>query len=104
MYPKPTRFKLEIFLQFLRESRCAVMELAIPQHYCTGPIDPHHTKTVGSGGSDLTAIPLCRMHHIEIGQVGVEKFERKYHIRVDSIRIDALERFIAANIHLLVGD
>jgi hypothetical protein len=32
---------------------------------CSGPIDPHHIKTSGSGGKDClkNLICLCRKHH-----------------------------------------
>lgn len=30
---------------------------------CFGPIDPHHTVPRSIGGSDRTALPLCRKHH-----------------------------------------
>ena len=42
--------------------------------------DPHHIKTVGSGGDDslTNVIPLCRKHHTEIHSIGLNRFSEKY--------------------------
>jgi len=44
--------------------------------------DPHHLSSVGSGGSDYSAVPLKRKFHNEIEQIGVKEFEVKYKLSV----------------------
>lgn len=48
--------------------------------YSRSNIDIHHIKTRGSGGTDdsYNLMPLCRFHHIEVDQIGLVKFSRKY--------------------------
>lgn len=67
------------FLDFVRSKSCTV------GRDCLGPLDPHHVVAVGwreSKRNDFTALPLCRKHHGEIEQIGVEKFEAKYKVSV----------------------
>lgn len=47
-----------------------------------GVQDPHHPKTVATGGSDDLAYPLCRCHHNEAGTLGRERFENRYAFQV----------------------
>jgi hypothetical protein len=84
MFPKPTRFKCERYLDFIRSLPCC---------NCGKKSDPHHTKTRGSGGSDLTAIPCCRECHTEGGYSWV-KFQEKHSIDFKEIMIDCLQKFI----------
>jgi hypothetical protein len=42
------------------------------------PNDPHHLISVGAGGGDDMAIPLCRRHHTEIHACGVHYMVEKY--------------------------
>ena len=53
------------YLAYIRARKCCV---------CFGPSDVHHLRTVGAGGSDYTAVPLCRVHHTEWHQMGDKKF------------------------------
>ena len=59
---------------------------AVSEQYCTAcgswPVDVHHIKSVGSGGSDHinNLMPLCRTHHIEIHKIGRLTFMEKYEI------------------------
>lgn len=49
------------------------------------PVDPDHLKARGlrqAKRNDLSAVPLCRKHHTERGQVGNEKFEEKYDVNL----------------------
>lgn len=41
---------------------------------------PHHVKSVGAGGNDEVAnlMPLSHRHHMEVHQVGLVKFAKKY--------------------------
>ena len=42
--------------------------------------DKHHIKTRGSGGGDedYNIVFLCRLHHIEIHQIGAKKMSEKH--------------------------
>jgi hypothetical protein len=70
-FPKPKRVIDPTFLNRVRHSRCAVVGC------CRFYIDPHHLITRGSGGSDHTAIPLCREHHAELHTIGKKRFEEE---------------------------
>ena len=81
---KPKRYENKAYLAHVRDLGC----------FCFDDADSHHLKTKGSGGSDLTCVPLCRRHHSEIHQIGREKFEKKYSVDLDETRIECLESFI----------
>jgi len=48
------------YLKWIKSLGCLV---AGKLDECQGPIDPDHTTPVSLGGSDYTAVPLCRKHH-----------------------------------------
>jgi hypothetical protein len=52
--------------------------------------DPHHVRTRGGGGSAETCVPLCRLHHSQLGAPGWghDTFEATY--AVDLFRVAAL--------------
>jgi len=58
----------EDFLEYTRQQKCAVC-LDRP------PNDPHHLTSRGAGGSDLTAIPLCRDCHRRYHDIGHDEFQ-----------------------------
>jgi hypothetical protein len=89
MIEKPKRYESEAFLRFVRTQPCVVCESA---NY--GEVDAHHVETRGSGGSDLSAIPLCRMHHTEIHMVGVDTFARRHRVFYDQVKLQLLDKFI----------
>jgi hypothetical protein len=72
MLDKPKRFISEEYLEFIRHQPCCNPK-------CDGKgnrkSDPHHTKSVKSGGSDLTAVPLCRECHSECHNTGIITFQ-----------------------------
>ena len=43
-------------------------------------VSGHHLKTKGAGGDDQdwNLLPLCQLHHIEIHQLGLKLFIKKY--------------------------
>ncbi|KRN31124.1 putative HNHc nuclease [Liquorilactobacillus mali] len=62
---------------------------------CGKHSDLHHLETIGMGGNrtkvDHTKrglVALCRVHHMEIEQIGINAFEQKYHIKVKGIKLD----------------
>ena len=61
------------------------------------PVDCHHLKSRGSGGSDLTSVPLIRKLHIEV-HMSQEKFEKKYHIDFRDVQIRCLILFMEAKL------
>lgn len=68
---KPKRTENREYLDWVKSQPCVV------GHGCYGPTDPDHLKTVGSGGTDYSAIPMCRKHHTDRHQYGRVKFERE---------------------------
>lgn len=62
-----------LHLVFIRSLPCIV---------CGYGADAHHLDSRGSGGSDYSAIPLCRSHHSEIHQIGKTQFNQKYNLDV----------------------
>lgn len=43
-------------------------------------VDVHHIKTRGSGGNDelYNLMPVCRIHHNEVHNIGLVSFSQKY--------------------------
>jgi hypothetical protein len=66
MLPRPARHRDERYLAWVRTLPCAV---------CLKPgAHAHHLSTRGSGGGDLTAVPLCAEHHGAIHTRGDRTF------------------------------
>ena len=68
------------YLDYLKRQHCVVWV-----NICAGPIDPHHLIARGqreSKRNDFTAVSLCRLHHSEVEQIGLESFEEKYRINL----------------------
>ena len=85
---KPRRVTDEGFLTFVRSRYCCVPGCVAPD------TDPHHTKSRGSGGSDYTAIPLCRVHHNEIHVIGSWRFETLRGLGLATVSINLLEEYL----------
>lgn len=83
--PKRTGREIdELFLAFIRRQSCAVP-------LCGKLAEPHHLKTRGAGGSDLTCIPLCRYHHMDVHNIGTKRFNEKHNVdlwRINEIMLD----------------
>lgn len=96
MLPKPQRYMNREYLEFIRGLDCCV-----PGCECKNVIrkdkykkvEAHHCKSTGSGGSDLTAIPLHDGHHTEAHMSQV-KFQEKYGVDFKEVQIDCLQKFI----------
>ncbi|MCK5616705.1 DUF968 domain-containing protein [Candidatus Pacearchaeota archaeon] len=99
MFPKPKRYTNETYLEHVRCLPCCAP--GCKQKNISGPnkgkVDPHHTRSVKAGGSDLTAIPLCREHHTEVHWSQV-KFQEKCGIDFKEIQIECLQQFIEEKI------
>ena len=74
-YPKAIREVDKKHLSRIRKLPCIVKNSE-----CFGSIVAHHTDSVGSGGSDLDAIPICIRHHAEGHTIGWTTFQEKYGI------------------------
>jgi len=63
----------EDYLEWVRQQKCAVC-LSSP------PNDPHHLTSRGAGGSDRTAIPMCRECHRSYHDMGHSSFESRRNV------------------------
>lgn len=83
-YPKRKRVVDKKLLKEVRELGCLI---------CGRVEEVHHRKTRGAGGGDVleNLMPLCRSHHVEIGQIGETKFLIKYNIPKDKLE-DIIKR------------
>ena len=45
---------------------------------CSGPIDPHHVRSRGAGGTARDLVPLCRIHHSMFHTFGRHTFDEKF--------------------------
>jgi hypothetical protein len=86
MFLKPVRYKNKKYTEYIKHQPCCI----------TGRsnVDPHHTKSVGSGGSDLTQVPLIHELHQEVHKIGWRTFQEKYNIDFRDIRLKLLEQWI----------
>ena len=91
MLSKPLRFISEPYLEFIRKQKCCS---------CGAPAknDPHHTDSKGSGGSDLSAVPLCRKCHSECHNLGVMTFQVRKLIDFVTVRESLLRKAIEKGI------
>jgi hypothetical protein len=85
-FPKPHTYRSEKYLDYVRSLPCAVGG-------CGHKAEPHHTEGGGVGrkGSDLYAIPLCRMHHQAHNTIGRFTF----YINVELDRWEVVARTLA---------
>ena len=86
MLNKPARYKNKDYIEYIKEQPCCITERP--------NVDPHHTKSIGSGGSDLSAIPLTHELHVECHKIGRDTFQKKYNIDFKDIIFKLMERFI----------
>lgn len=90
--PKKRRITDRKYLRWIKQQECLVAKyfrqgwlraMQDPFKACVPPIDPHHVTPVSLGGSDKTAVPLCRKHH-DYAQRGPLTFQETYGIVFDS--------------------
>ena len=69
------------YIEFIRNKKCTACY--------NSPADPDHLITIGMGNNrkkatvkDFSCIPLCRLCHIERGQIGDKKFQEKSGINI----------------------
>lgn len=71
------KYTNEAHLEYVRKLSCVVCAKT--------PVDPHHLQARGTGEhkrNDYFVLPLCREHHSEVEQIGVQRFEKKYAINL----------------------
>ena len=73
--PKQRRIVDNKYLAKIRKLQCIVKNSK-----CFGRVVAHHTKTIGSGGSDKDTVPICVGHHTELHFIGRDSFQDKYGI------------------------
>ena len=75
------------YLAFVRSKGCAV---------CGRPSDAHHAigrRGVGIKPSDFGTVPLCRVHHTEIHQMGKDTFQREHSIDLAEIALNLMHEY-----------
>jgi len=72
--PKPKTERSEKYKAYIRTYPCLICQQT--------PVDPHHIEKAGTGikGSDYMTVPLCRKHHNQVDEMGVDTFEKHYNI------------------------
>ena len=88
--PKPTRYKSQKYLGFIKLLPCEVAN-----RECMGQIIPHHVEAGGVGTKchDTFTIPLCVFHHAETHR-GAKSFLEKYNIDLWRTIAKLITRFL----------
>lgn len=91
--PDPDKVDSKGHLQFLRTRfDCAVAGKIRPgeRHHlaCGGKMHAHHVRTVGAGGGDNEAVPLCAVHHSQIHTLGWRTFGAAYGVNLPKMAAD----------------
>ena len=73
-YYKQKRWTSKKYLDFVRQQLCIICGRS--------PVEAHHVKTIGSGGDDTFAVPLCIEHHCIIHTIGIKSFQKKYDVNI----------------------
>jgi len=59
-------------------------------------VDPHHLEARGMGGKnktswkDYTCVPLHHRYHVELDNIGIERFVEKYRVRLEPVEKNIL--------------
>lgn len=85
--PKPKRYEDTNYLEFLQGFSCCV-PICSQQSGA-----PHHMVSIGARGSDLTAIPICHQHHMELHNSAPSKFSTKYRVNLCHVQTKMLKRY-----------
>ena len=72
---KPERHLNPEYLEYLRDQPCCACGRKPTKDKRT---EPHHLITVGAGGADETACPLCWQCHPMIETLGLRRFEKEF--------------------------
>ena len=92
--PSDLKIKREInkdYKKFIEQQPCVVRGFN-----CMGDVVAHHDPSVGAGGSDFMAIPLCVVHHIPgVHQKGKDTFQEHHCIDFNKERVRLLLKYIS---------
>ena len=82
----------EAYKKFIRQLPCAI---CADDTGC----DPHHDignkgPNCGIKSHDIRTMPLCRVHHSELHDIGPEAFELRYGIRQTACILDCIEKAV----------
>ena len=92
---KPKRYKNKAYMEYIKQQPCCVTGMMmVNQDTGQTESDPHHTASRGSGGSDLSCVPLLHELHQEGDKIGWKTFQMKYDIDFREVRLKLLERWI----------
>jgi hypothetical protein len=88
-YSKNKREVDKDYLRFVRSQPCLVWG-------CPNKSAAHHDPTVGAGGSDYRALPLCAEEHHTTGvhQMGRGLFQKKHNIDFNAERVRLLIMYV----------
>jgi len=94
--PKQKRIKCPQYLAFVRLQPCACCRR--PSFY-EDKNQPHHLYTVGSGGSDFAAVPLCAICHAIWHNTGRHTFKKRTGIDLEAVNKALVARWKTKNGH-----
>lgn len=83
--PKLKREVDKAYLRYVREQPCIIS---------SQKAEPHHTVSVGAGGSDYLSVPLSHILHVECHAIGKDTFQEKYGVSFDKEIIRLLTNYI----------
>lgn len=72
----------------------------VHRHACSipgcdrGPIECAHAVTCGSGGTWADVLPLCKAHHREQHDIGIQTFSAKYGIDMPALALETADRWL----------
>lgn len=85
------------YLKYIRNQPCLINNLD-----CIGDVVYHHTISVGAGGDDYFAVPLCHHHHIPgVHSMGTVTFQDIYEIYFNDEIIRLLNAYQNKNKNIL---
>ena len=87
-YPKIKREIDKDYLAYIRKQPCLV------GLFCRGRVAPHHDPSIGAGGSDYRALPLCANHHTTVHQIGRKSFQDRSMLNFNKERVRLLIGYI----------
>lgn len=96
-FQKKVRYKNKAYTAYIISQPCCVTGRWLPNDSGMIKSDPHHCKTRGSGGSDLTQVPLLHELHVELDKIGQDTFQKKYNIDFKDVMLQMLQGFIEKN-------
>ena len=84
------------YLNYIKDKPCTVCGQT--------PVDPHHMEAVGMGGAnkdgykDYSCVPLCRYHHTEYHNNGINYFEARYNVNLWQDAFNLLRRYFVTGL------